>query len=255
MEPSVVVKVFAILEAMSNSPEGRSLASLAEAVALPKPTLHRLLKIMVGLGYVDRAPDAAYRLTSKFRHLASEASHDKLVALAQPLLNDLHQQTTETINLGVLRGDRVIYLHVMESRHPLRRIAEPDSADPFHCTALGRAIVANLDANQRDYLLNEPHGFAKRTPYTAVEEASLRAILEKVRRDGYALERDQTDVGVTCIAAPIWEEGSVIAAISISAPTARVGGAREKELVNAVCDAASAITEQLDHQLEEVTSA
>src|SRR4051812_37735554 len=121
MESSVVVKIFAILEALSSARDGRTLANLAELVQLPKPTLHRLLKIMVGLGYVDRADDGGYRLTDKFRNLATaDAGDERLVALALPILKDLHQQTGETVNLGALRQDRVAYLHVIESRHPLR---------------------------------------------------------------------------------------------------------------------------------------
>src|SRR5258707_5881251 len=166
MEHSVIVKLFRLIESLATSADERPLGELAETVGLPKPTIHRLLKIMVELGYVQRPEGSAYRLTGKLRELTAESENRKLLNNAEPILAKLHKRTGETINLGVLRQDRVVYLRVLESNHPLRRIAQPDSADPFHCTALGRAIVAHLDPVQRAYLIDQADELEKRTPHT-----------------------------------------------------------------------------------------
>lgn len=241
----MIVKLFRLLETLAASDEARPLGELAEAVGLPKPTTHRLLKIMGELDYVLRGEGGLYRLTGKLRELTSGDEERGILAAAEPILSKLHNRTGETVNLGVLRQDRVVYLRVFESTHALRRVAEPNSHDPFHCTALGRAIVANLNAVRRDYLLEQARDLEPRTPHTIIDREELRTILRQVHAAGCAIERDQTDVGVTCIGAPVFKGKMVIAAISISVPTARLAGAREKELVNAVCDAASVLSNRL----------
>jgi IclR family acetate operon transcriptional repressor/IclR family KDG regulon transcriptional repressor len=140
-----------------------------------------------------------------------------------------------------------MYLRVIESAHPLRRIAEPESTDPFYCTALGRAIVGHLDDAQRGFLLKQPHDFASRTPQTVTGPAQLAQILDEVKRSGYAIERDQTDVGVTCIGAPVFDAADqVIAAISLSVPSARAtNDGREPELIEMVCHAAERLSESI----------
>jgi DNA-binding IclR family transcriptional regulator len=245
MEQSVIVKLFRLIETLAAATEAQPLGELADTVALPKPTTHRLLKIMVELGYVERTEGGWYGLTSKLREVASGNQNKHLLATAEPILAKLHKQIGETVNLGVLQQGRVVYLRVLESVHPLRRMAEPDSIDPFHCTALGRAIAAHMGHTARENLLEQIHDFERRTPFTVVDTDELRAILETVETEGCAIERDQTDVGVTCIGAPVFDSSTVVAAISISVPTARLPAARERELVRNVREAAASLSAKL----------
>ncbi len=93
--------------------------------------------------------------------------------------------------------------------------------------ALGRAIAAHLPKQTIELMLRTEI-FSPPTPKTVVDPARLREILQQAKRDGYAIERDQTDLGVTCVAVPVYWQHEVIAAISVSAPTARVDQQREK---------------------------
>lgn len=220
MESTSLVKALGLLEATAQAAAGRQLADLAAEVGLAKPTAHRILKTLTSLGYLERTAGGVYRQTSQVQRLVSNDLDHRLHSVAAPLLNELHQKTLETVNLGVLRYDRVIYLTVLESPQPLRRVATPNSVDPFHCTALGRAIASHLPDEQRESLLQVAR-LDPSTNRTNTDRRKLEAILAKAARDGYAVEVDETDVGVTCVGAPILLGNVACAAVSLSVPTVR----------------------------------
>lgn len=223
MESTTVIKALGLLEALATTERGRSLAELAVEMGLPKPTAHRLLKTLSIAGYASKADPGFYRAGPALDRLTSRGTDDALRDVARPILGHLNKVTRETVNLGVLRQREIVYLAVLESPQPLRRVVEANSSDPFYCTALGRAIVAQLPSAQREYLLSSIK-MTRRTAKTVVKRASLAAILDEARRQGYAIESDQTDVGVTCLAAPIFDSRGVRAALSLSVPSPRMTG-------------------------------
>lgn len=256
MECRSVVKAFALLELLADRPAeaagaarengGAPLRDLADRAGLKRPTAHRLLGTLAALGYVSRTTPGVYRLARPWPGAATGAAGRRggaqvdpatLARLAQPELRSLHRLTTETVNLGVLRGGRVEYLLVLESRHPLRRVVKPGATDPFHTTALGRAIAAHLPEAQREALLRS---LGRR----AAAEA-MRRTLAEVARQGWAVEQDETDVGVTCLGAPVLFRGEPVAAVSISAPTARVDARRRREWAGHLCRAAREISKSI----------
>ncbi|MFW6059764.1 MAG: IclR family transcriptional regulator [Phycisphaeraceae bacterium] len=243
MESTVLVKAFALLETLGAAKQPMGLAQLAQQCGLAKPTAHRVLGDLTRLGYVERVGTGIYKLSEKFYHLAA-GRESALLAAAEPILVELQRRTQETVNLGVMRRDRVVYLRVLESSHPLRRVADDGSVDPVHSTALGRAILAHSDeATQQRALDAVP--VEGRTPHTITDVAALRRVLQRARRDGFAEEVDENDVGVMCVAAPVFDGEDVCAAISISAPSARVDRQRRRELAEAVMSAAAGLGEQL----------
>jgi len=246
MESTVLVKAFALIESLAGAGGTASLAELAAVTAQAKPTTHRVLRALAALGYVEQSTDdGEYRLTSKLRQLALGSADRDLAAVAQPILQRLRDQTGETVNLGVLREGGISYLTVIESSHALRRVTgELSTGDPVLTTALGRAIASQLAPTARERLMRGPT-IPKCTPHTVTDPSKLRAILAEAHRDGYAVERDQTDLGVTCFGAPIFRGGSVVAAVSISAPSARAGGS-ERDWIKFLRDAAGAIGRKLD---------
>ena len=245
MESTVLVKAFALLEALGAAQRAMPLATLAQQCGLAKPTAHRVLGDLTRLGYVQRVETGVYRLSEKFYRLTA-GRESALVAAAEPILGELQQRTDETVNLGVLRRHRVVYLRVVESRHPLRRVAEAGSVDPAHSTALGRAVLAHQPEHTWERALAELPVEA-RTAHTVTDPAALRRILQRARRQGYAEEVNENDVGVMCIAAPIFDAEGVAAALSVSAPSARVDKERRRTLASAVVEAAGRISEQLRH--------
>jgi DNA-binding IclR family transcriptional regulator len=244
MESTSLTKALCLLEATAGHPEGRSLGDLAAEVGLAKPTAHRLLMALTGLGYIERPGSGVYRQSTAVKRLVSDAPTRRLIEATSPSLHALHAQTQETVNLGVLRHDRVLYLEVLESTQRLRRVASRAS-DFFHTTALGRAMAACLPEARLDRLLTRAR-LVKRTPDTVTDVDKLRAAIVQARRQGYAIEADETDVGVTCIAAPILSGNEAAGAISVSVPSARATGAAHRQLVKRVREAAAKASRLLE---------
>jgi DNA-binding IclR family transcriptional regulator len=245
MELSAIVKIFRLLEELASRESSVPLNVLARASGIPKPTAHRVLRQMCSIGYVEREAGGSYRLTSKIGYLSGPPAERQLLAASESILEELHRQLDETVNLAVLRNLDVVYLRVLETRQSLRRVVEANCVDPFHCTALGRAIVAHLPQDEVNYLLAQKKDLEKLTTETVNDPLRLREILDDVRRLGYAVERDETDIGVTCIGAPIFRNDRVIGAVSLSAPSARLRGGLENKAISAVKHTAAAMTLKL----------
>lgn len=240
MESTSLTKALGLLEATAGHVAGRSLADLAAEVGMPKPTAHRILKTLTALGYLERPASGVYRQSPQVQRLVSDAAVRRLIDAAARPLRDLHAKTQETVNLGILRHDRVIYLDVLECTLPLRRVASRAS-DPFHTTALGRVIAAQLPADRRKGLLARAR-LERRTVATIVDRRRLAAEIERAAKQGYAIEANETDVGVACIGAPVFAGNDVVGAISVSLPTARLEPAGRRRLVDLVRKTARTIS-------------
>lgn len=230
MESTVLVKAFAILETLASLREPTSLADLTERLSFNKPTIHRILQDLVGLGYVERVGGGVYCLSNKLQRLTQDQAGARLIELGETLLADLHESTQETTNLGVLQQDRVSYLTVLESPHPLRRVVGPGTMDPFYSTALGRAIVSHLPEEQWSRMLRGIR-LKPQTPNTITDREVLLQTLATAKKQGYADEWEENDVGVMCVAVPILVRGEPRAAVSLTVPIARIDRNRERALV------------------------
>ena len=245
MESTVLVKAFSLIESLASGGGSATLAGLATATGQAKPTTHRVLRSLLGMGYVEQSVAGEYRLTSKLRQLALGSADRDLAAVAHPVLQRLRDDTSETVNLAVLRQHIVVYLTVIESNHALRRVpGAVGEGDPVFTTALGRAIASQLPAESVERLFRSVP-IPRRTRRTVTDPRRLRTILAQAKRDGYVVERDQTDVGVTCFGAPVFRGGAVVAAVSISAPSARAQGS-ERDWIAALRGAARTISRKLD---------
>lgn len=247
MEATSLGKAFHVMEVLASSEGALSLMEIVQELGFHKPTVHRILRELVELGYVSRVEKGVYQITPKLRRLALGGIDDRLTEIADPFLRALHDETAETVNLGVLRGTKIRYLRVLESKHPLRRIVEPNSTDPFYSTSLGRAITLQMSDATWDALIDRTKLIA-RTTETVVDINQLRKIHRRVKQDGYAVEQDQNDVGVTCIGAPIYEDENVIAAISLSVPSARADQKALQRLIKTVVQTAQRISKQIQQQ-------
>ena len=113
----------------------------------------------------------------------------------------------ETVNLGMLEGHEVLYLDVMESSHSFRMASQPGTRRPLHCTALGKAILAFLPADQREEIL-PALSYELFTPHTISNLARLRKDLARTAQQGYAVDNQETNLGAVCVAAPIIDESA-----------------------------------------------
>jgi IclR family acetate operon transcriptional repressor len=168
--------------------------------------------------------------------------------VTRPHLEAIRGTVDETANLVVLDGLAAIYLDQVESRHAVRLFAEPGRRVPAHTSGAGKAILAYEDNGLLENLYaREP--FERLTPHTITAAAVLREELARVRRRGYALDNEEYEEGVSCVAAPIFDNlGSARAAISVSAPSVRLRRAGFTELGALLARHTAEISRELGHE-------
>ena len=220
-----VDRAAALLDAMADG-KWHGLGRLARATGLAKTTAFNLVHALAGAGLAEHDLAAgAYRLGLKQVEYgrAVERRLD-LIEPMRPILMALCAETNETVNLAVPRPLDVLIVESLEGRQNVRVTSYAGTRAPYHCTAVGRAMLAHKPLAEQQALLAMP--LPALTPRTATDPAALEALLELVRRDGFASEHEENEVGACCVAAPILApDGTVLGAISIAGPAARMGAA------------------------------
>lgn len=220
-----------------------SLNGLSDESGMPKSTVHRLVQVLVDRGFL-RAENRSYRLGYRILELGEIAKGGlRLSSEAFPHMKELSVRTGDTVHLGALDGSNVVYLEKIDGSRGLQMASHVGLRSPAQCTAMGKVLLAGLameDAEGR--LLDLP----PRTPNTIVGRAAILRELASVRVDGFALDREENEIGIRCIASPIWDRtGSVVAAVSVSVPTQFFSEDRQRELVPEVTSCAGAISKEL----------
>jgi DNA-binding IclR family transcriptional regulator len=219
---ALVGKTFLILEALAEVGDPAPLRELTEKTGVPKSTVYRILQTLSELGYADQEHRTGnYYVTRRLAGLGRNQRYDGLLETATPLMHRLHARFDETVNLGVLEGSRIYYLHAIETTKPLRWIVAPGKSESYYCTALGKAIAAFLPEEQRRQLISSTR-LTPRTQNTITSKRQLKSELRAVREAGMASEREENDRGVACFAIPLLEDGLPLGSISISVPTVRL---------------------------------
>ncbi len=221
-------RAFSVLELIAGNGGSMSLSSLSAESGLPPPTLHRLARTLVDLGYLRQEPSRRYALGPRLALLA-ESSSTMLNAVAEPHLGHLVDEIGETANLAMLDGDQVAYVAQAPGRHSMRMFTEVGRRVLPHCTAVGKALLAtSSDAEVRALLART--GLPRHTPHTVTDPDELLVQLRRVRRRGFAMDEGEQEVGVRCVAVAV--PGSTIRlAMSVSGPAPRMS---DELLVHAV---------------------
>ncbi|TKG66771.1 IclR family transcriptional regulator [Prauserella endophytica] len=248
-----VERVCSILNLLQNSIDGVSLIEVGQATELPKSSAFRYLWTLEAHRYVERDEHTGlYRLGLGF--VGMQSRHlEVLRERARPWLEELRDEFEETTNLGILDGDHVIYVDIVESRHKVRSAAARGERDPLHSTALGKAIASQLpDARVRDLL--QRTGMERHSDNTITSIDAYMDELAKVRRLGYALDNGENAPDGRCIAAPLLGT-HLPAAVSISAPAARFTLKAVEKAAKRLLDVADQLTTNpvTDQQLNETT--
>lgn len=218
---SSLQKVFTIIEiVVSRQAAGMTFAEIIAATGMPKASVHRTLKELVDLGVLSYATlTARYRGSLKLASLGCEVTANlDLRTLAHTYLQSLHEATHHTANLGIRDGDAGVYIDKIETPdYGIKLFSEVGKRFPLYCTAMGKVLLAFGKAEDRDaYLARSFNGL---TPNTIVDPLMLRRELDRVREEGYALDREEITRGVMCVAAPIFgAQEAVVGAVSIAFP-------------------------------------
>jgi IclR family acetate operon transcriptional repressor len=216
-------RAFTVLELVAAHPGAMSISELATASALPPPTLHRLARTLVDLGYLRQEASRRYALGPRLALLANSSSAQLSAAALQHLAR-LVDEIGETANLAMLDGDLVAYVAQVPGRHSMRMFTEVGRRVHPHCTAVGKALLARA-TDEAVLALLERTGLPQQTPHTVTDAAVLVAQLEQVRRLGYAIDEGEQEVGVRCVAVAVAVPGSTLQlALSVSGPAPRMTG-------------------------------
>lgn len=207
-----------ILELLAKSDDGVGITTLAEELNIDKGSASRLMATLANYSFAEKDPDTRrYKLGPSVVSLSrSLLTKMPLRETAKPFLHQMVRETGECAHLGICSQKRMLYIDQVESPETLRVNAEIGSTAPFHCTALGKALIAWGGAPL-------PEELTSFTSRTITDLEALRDNLEQTRKQGYALDDEEYDYGVRCIAAPVFDyRGKVVGAIGISGPTARL---------------------------------
>jgi DNA-binding IclR family transcriptional regulator len=167
---------------------------------------------------------------------------------ARPLLRDLREKVNETVHLAVLDGSEIMYVYNLESTQAIRSRSDVGVRKPAYCTAEGQAILAFQPADVVSRVIRD--GLTARTPQTVTDAAALQKVLDGVRQRGCAVEDEESELGMRCIAAPIRNDGGeVIAAIGIAGPVSRLSRKALAGFTPHVIETAAAISARLGYRV------
>ena len=240
-----------ILDVLGRSPQGLSIGEIAVRSGLAKGTAHRLLASLVHFDFVRQdSGTRRYQLGFKLVELGNRLLNQiDLREDARPFLIALAEEVQETVHLVVRDRDEALYMDKV-ALHPkrsgLQMVSHIGSRTALHSSAVGKILLAALPEEEVAHIVAR-RGLSRQTDKTITEPAKLIRHLNAVRHQGFAIDDEENEKGIRCVGAPIRDaEGKVVAAVSISGPTARVTKARvSQSLQRQVCEAALNISRQL----------
>jgi DNA-binding IclR family transcriptional regulator len=239
-------KALNVLEMIAQAGDTR-LSTLAEATGYPPATIHRILGVLVRRRYVRQDPsNRKYMLSLKCLDIFSKVKDNlEIITVARPVMQKLMETAGETVNLVCFEDMEAVYVdQISNTKSLLRMFTRVGARVPLHSSGVGKAfLAARPPAEALEYFRN-----AKKVRYTenslVKEEAFLRDI-EETRTRGYAVDREEFEDGVGCIAVVITRKGEVAGAMSISGPSSRIFGAGITQLAAEVVRSAAAVSQRL----------
>ncbi|SHM67347.1 IclR family transcriptional regulator [Gracilibacillus kekensis] len=227
-----VERTLSILELLGKHPDGLSMTVLAKEINLAKSTTHRLLNTLLVKGYVQQDHQTGYyALGTQCLVLASHLLNNMDIrTVAKEALHNLSRTTAEVVHLCIHDRNEVVYIDKVESKQTLRMYSQIGRRAYMHCTGVGKVLLADFEPDELDQYIKE-QGLPKFTGTTIIDSDRLQAELTMIKEKGYAIDEQEHENGIRCIAAPVFDhEGKVVAAISIAGPVERV----TKKRVNGV---------------------
>jgi len=239
---SVLGRVMTLLTSFTVPDSELTLTELAQRSRIPKPTAHRLVAEMVEWQVLERTADGGIRLGILLFELGQLAPRQRsLRETAQPFLSDLHRATGLTAHLGLLDGESVVYLDKISASSGPALPSRIGGRMPLYCTAIGKALLAFAGEELIGRVVRGE--LRRRTPHTIAMPRLLLRQLDQVRETGVAFEKEESTLGVVCVASPAFgRDGRPAGALSISGWSSRVDIAKAAP---AVRTAALALSREL----------
>ena len=235
-----------VLDYLSDA-QGKALSELATETGQSPATLYRILVTLEGRGLVEfDATDQTWHIGARaFVIGARFLRRTGLVERARPILRELMEKTGETANLGIERGGMVLFLSQVETHESIRAFFPPGTLSPMHASGIGKALLSQMDDARFDRWFDR-HPPERFTEHTLLSRETLRKAMAETRLRGYAIDGQEKNIGMCCIAAPVFDYNQeAVAGLSVSGPTSRMGDASIAPLGEAVKAAARNLTEAI----------
>jgi IclR family KDG regulon transcriptional repressor len=247
----VLDRAINILEFISQQGTGEAgLPELSVAMGLHKTTTHRIAHALESRGLLRRGRDSnRYRLGLRLYDLGCQAlDYVNICDEARPLMTRVAHEVGETAHLALLDRTEVLYIERVEAQRSFSMGSKLGTRNPVHCTSLGKAILANIPETEVEQILSTCRMEA-RTRNTITNVAALKRELKLIRERGYAIDDEEIEDGIRCIAAPILDATNrAIAAVSVSGPSSRIAPARFQPIGKAMLTVARELSLRLGHQ-------
>lgn len=232
----VLDKSLSVLDILLQNNAPMSITGISKKLGIYPSTIHRILDTLKYRGYVEQnSDDQKYLLGLKLVELGMTRYHQiSLAKEVSPFLKELVDECHETVHLGILYHENVLYIAKEDSPQTIRMVSRVGRRASLYSTGLGKILLAYLSEKERKKII--AHIKIRRfTENTITNKVELEKELEQVRKQGLALDREENEKEVYCIAVPIKNyRGKVIAALSISSPTYRINAQRKKFLKKSI---------------------
>lgn len=225
-----------------------SVRGLATQLSIPKSTVHDHLRTLTEMGYVVKT-DGVYRPSMRFLEIGGESrKRMPIYRIAKPEIQKLAMETGDHANLMVEENGYGIFLYKSEGQRTVNLDTYAGMRVHLHTTALGKSMLAFMSEERRRSILDR-HGLPRVTEHTISDEQTLRAEFDEIRERGYAVDDEERVKGMRCVAAPVVDnDGTVLAAVSVSSPKSRMQGDRfESDVPNTVQSTVNVIEVNIVH--------
>ena len=243
-------KAMAVLDIIASSREPMRFTDILRKLEQPRGTLHRQLSNLVAEGLIGLNPDHSYSLGLRTLKFASQAwSSNSFRTVSEPHIKWLHEQTGETVHLGVLHDLDVIYLDKVEGNQTVRMHSQIGNASPPYCTGVGKAALSALPRERTAGLVGRLE-FRRHTENTLADADALLKEIAGIRKAGYAFDREEHEIGIRCVAAPVHSpDGGFVGGVSVTGPAFRLTYENLSNWSSLVCKAARSIMEDMEWRL------
>jgi DNA-binding IclR family transcriptional regulator len=246
----VIDRAFDIMELLSLEKEGLGVTEIGSRIGLHKSTVHRILSAMAERGYIEKvSARGTYKLGLKLIEISSVYLNSiELKTEARPFLWELTSRFNQTTHLAILEGSDAIYIDKVDVMTSIRLYSQIGRRVPVYCSALGKSLLSGLAESELNRIVKSC-SFKKYTNNTIVDKDLLLSQIAEVRKNGWALDNEEHEEGVRCIASPIFDyRGKVIAAVSIAGPASAISAEHDRETGKILIDTALNISKRLGYK-------
>lgn len=240
-----------ILDLFTEHTAEYKLTEISQALNLHKSTAHGLLRTLAYHGYISQNPDnGKYRLGMKLVERGNLALNSlDLRKIADTHLREIVQILGDTVHLVILDGYEVVYIDKVEGEKSILQYSRIGKRAPLYCTAVGKVLATGIEDSELE-LIAEKQEFKKLTKNTISSKESFIKEVKLVKEQGYAVDDEELEIGLRCLAVPIFDyKGRVAASISISGSSSRIKKGSEKDIYNLLKEKAAIISKELGYKV------